>query len=127
MSMFSVNDRGQGTLWSRLSVVVAAMALVVGMGAVVAPPAQADPLPSGQAVSWGIGPALGDGIGDLSKVPVAVVTSGALAGKTITDVSAGDSHTCAIADGHAYCWGQGVWGVLGDGNNLPTPRRFRWP
>ena len=41
-----------------------------------------------------------------SGVPVAVNTSGVLAGKTIKQISAGSSHTCAIAsDDKAYCWG----------------------
>src|SRR5690606_39140382 len=34
----------------------------------------------------------------------------------ITQVTAGETHTCAIAsDGHAYCWGNGYEGQLGRG------------
>ena len=48
--------------------------------------------------------------------PVAVDTSGALSGKTILSISAGDYHTCAIAsDNLAYCWGDDSSGRLGDG------------
>ena len=119
MSIFSINVARPATPLSRLRIVLAAMALVVGMGAVVTSPAAADPLPSGWAVAWGSGPALGDGTGAMSTVPVAVA-GGALAGKTITDVSAGDSHTCAIADGTTYCWGGGVHGRLGDGSGGDT-------
>ena len=50
-----------------------------------------------------------------SKVPVAVNTSGVLAGKTIKQISAGSSHTCAIAsDDKAYCWGSNDFGRLGN-------------
>ncbi len=47
-------------------------------------------------------------------VPVAVATSGALAGKTVSQLSAGKSHTCAIAsDNNAYCWGNHYSGQVG--------------
>ena len=50
-----------------------------------------------------------------SRVPVAVNTSGVLAGKTIKQISAGSSHTCAIAsDDKAYCWGSNDFGRLGN-------------
>ena len=57
-----------------------------------------------------------------SKVPVAVNTSGVLAGKTIKQISAGGTHTCAIAsDDKAYCWGVGL--ALGNNsiNNSLVP------
>ncbi|RIJ67043.1 hypothetical protein D1871_23560 [Nakamurella silvestris] len=53
-----------------------------------------------------------------SNVPVAVDTTGVLAGRTVTAVSAGAFHTCAIADAIAFCWGLNTSGQLGDG--LPT-------
>jgi len=57
--------------------------------------------------------------------PVAVVRSGALTGKEIVDVSAGDAFTCALAsDGTVACWGKGENGRLGNGSttdkNTPT-------
>ena len=63
----------------------------------------------GQAYCWGANTwgQLGNGTTDNNSIPVAVDTSGALAGKTITAISTGDIHTCAIADGQPYCWGQG--------------------
>ena len=54
-----------------------------------------------------------------SGVPVAVNTSGILAGKTIKQISAGSSHTCAIAsDDKAYCWGSNSSGELGNNSTI---------
>jgi len=71
----------------------------------------------GKAYCWGSSYAgqLGDGSTSDSAVPVAVTTSGVLAGKTLTQVSAGGFHACAVdARGKAYCWGNGDSGQLGD-------------
>jgi alpha-tubulin suppressor-like RCC1 family protein len=70
----------------------------------------------GQAYCWGynIFGALGNNSGTDSNVPVAVDVSGVLAGKTVTSIAAGFVHTCAVADGRAYCWGENVYGQLGD-------------
>ena len=52
-------------------------------------------------------------------MPVAVkADSGPLAGKTVTAISAGQRHSCAVADGKAYCWGENRGGQLG--NNTTT-------
>ena len=64
-------------------------------------------------------------VASTSNVPVAVDTSGALAGKSATDISAGQSHTCALASGTAVCWGANNYSQLGNGtltysSNLPT-------
>lgn len=75
---------------------------------------------TGQAYCWGSGQygRLGNAASSNSSVPVAVSVSGALSGKTLTEVVAGDSHTCALAsDGNAYCWGYGVSGRLGNGSS----------
>jgi alpha-tubulin suppressor-like RCC1 family protein len=68
---------------------------------------------------------LGDNTTTDSLVPVAVNTSGVLAGKTILSVSAGVNHTCVIAsDNQAYCWGWNNYGQLGDntsGTNRLVP------
>jgi len=59
-----------------------------------------------------------------SLVPVAVSTSGALSGKTVKSISAGYSHTCAIAsDNNAYCWGYNLFGQVGNNatSNSPVP------
>ena len=77
---------------------------------------------------WGYGISFGDlgnGTFSQSNVPVAVSTSGVLAGKTIKQISASDFHTCAIAsDGEAYCWGGNTDGQLGNNStnqsNVPV-------
>jgi len=73
---------------------------------------------TGAAYCWGgnEGGKLGDGTYTDSSVPVAVDTSGVLAGKTLTQLSAGYAHTCALdSAGAAYCWGDNELGQLGAG------------
>jgi alpha-tubulin suppressor-like RCC1 family protein len=79
---------------------------------------------AGAAYCWGdnqLG-ALGAGsTASYSDVPVAVDTSGVLAGKVLTQISTGDVHTCALdSTGMAYCWGDNGSGELGDGSRV-TP------
>jgi len=69
--------------------------------------------------TWG---QLGDGTTKDSKIPVRVTSD--LKGQTVTAISAGAGHTCAIAGGRAYCWGADNYGQLGDGlgqNQHDTP------
>lgn len=59
---------------------------------------------------------LGNGTSTSSTVPVPVDTSGVLDGVTIVQVSAGYSHSVALADdGNIYTWGFGFYGQLGNG------------
>jgi alpha-tubulin suppressor-like RCC1 family protein len=69
------------------------------------------------AYCWGNNEAgsLGDGTVDIRRTPVAVNTSGALNGKTVTNISA-ETATCVVADAKAYCWGNGQGGRLGNGS-----------
>jgi alpha-tubulin suppressor-like RCC1 family protein len=74
---------------------------------------------SGTAYCWGSDDdgQLGDGSTLDSSIPVAVNTSGALAGKTLTQIAGGADFTCALdSTGHAYCWGNDDHGQLGDGS-----------
>jgi hypothetical protein len=64
----------------------------------------------GLLVAWGRNRfcELGNGSKTDSKVPVAVTASGALAGKTITAIAAGQAHAAALgSDGRVYVWGGG--------------------
>lgn len=64
---------------------------------------------------------LGNGNTTNSNVPIAVVTSGALSGKTITKVAAGLLHSVALAsDGTVYTWGYNYYGQLGRGNTTDS-------
>jgi alpha-tubulin suppressor-like RCC1 family protein len=72
---------------------------------------------AGAAYCWGYNAdgELGDGKAGDSAVPVAVDTSGVLAGQTLTQISAGTYSACAVdAAGAPYCWGANSWGQLGD-------------
>jgi alpha-tubulin suppressor-like RCC1 family protein len=64
---------------------------------------------------------LGDGSTTDSSTPVAVNTSGLPAGVTITQVSTGWNHTCALsAAGAVYCWGYNNYGQLGDDSTIDS-------
>jgi alpha-tubulin suppressor-like RCC1 family protein len=83
---------------------------------------------NGAAYCWGaasFGQLGNGGVSSVPGVPVAVVTSGPLSGKTLTQIATGSGSTCAVAStGTAYCWGQGVNGELGNGSatnsNVPV-------
>ncbi len=77
---------------------------------------------SGAAYCWGNGAngRLGNASTSSQNNPVAVDTSGVLAGKTVTAVTASGYHTCAVADGQAYCWGQGSESQLGNNTTTST-------
>lgn len=77
---------------------------------------------AGLAYCWGSNNhgQLGDGRGGYtapsSADPVAVDTSGALAGRSLVDIAVGEQHTCALdSAGLAYCWGWNEGGPLGIG------------
>ncbi len=71
--------------------------------------------------TWGLNDKgqLGNGnMGTDSDVPVAITTSGALNGKTITAITAGSFCTYALAsDGTVYASGRNIEGELGNGDN----------
>jgi hypothetical protein len=83
-----------------------------------------------QAYCWGRNDRgqLGDGsqtsrpvavglIDSLTRVSVVPVSSGL----AFTSISAGSAHTCGVAAGRAYCWGEGGSGQLGAGGGFSVP------
>lgn len=87
----------------------------------------------GAAYCWGdnTNGELGIGSTTATTVPTAVATSGVLAGKTVTAISAGmddtngGQHTCALADGGVYCWGLNIHGELGNGSTTQSTSPVR--
>src|SRR5690606_2243585 len=84
----------------------------------------------GAGYCWGRGSngRLGNNSADTQSTPDAVDMTGALAGKDLIQISAGDNHTCALAsDNTAYCWGVDTNGRLGHGNPLGSHQFFPAP
>lgn len=52
---------------------------------------------------------------------------GVLAGKRVTDISAGYDSTCAVANGQLYCWGDSAYNKTGTGNLTATPTPVTTP
>jgi alpha-tubulin suppressor-like RCC1 family protein len=73
---------------------------------------------TGAAYCWGLNS--NDQLGNTSAAnpsiePVAVTTSGVLSGVTLTQLSGGDDHVCALSTaGAGYCWGDDTYGQLGN-------------
>jgi len=77
----------------------------------------------GTLIAWGANSSgqLGNGNKTNAGVPVAVLSNGALAGKTVIAIAAGASHTLALtADGRVFSWGSNVSGQLGYGSSSPS-------
>ncbi|HEX4934251.1 MAG TPA: hypothetical protein VFV33_13770, partial [Gemmatimonadaceae bacterium] len=85
---------------------------------------------AGFAFCWGrdeLGQ-LGDNRRINSTTPIPVVGPNGLQASALqfSDISAGDAHTCGITiQGAAYCWGNGAFGQLGNGqlgaSDVPVP------
>ena len=78
----------------------------------------------GTLAAWGYNGfgQLGNNSTTSSSVPVAVVQSGVLAGKTVIAVAAGNTHSLALcSDGTLAAWGYNGNGQLGNGNTSRSP------
>jgi VCBS repeat-containing protein len=59
---------------------------------------------------------VGSSATEFNHSPVAVKTTGALAGKTVVALAMGNMYSMALTgDGKAYSWGRGMFGELGNG------------
>ena len=67
-------------------------------------------LSGGEVSCWGYNGSgqVGDGTTTERRVPLTVLSG-------VTQLSAGDSHTCAVSGGSLSCWGDNTYGQLGDG------------
>lgn len=78
-------------------------------------------LAEGAAYCWGYNQfgILGTGSSSATSqnVPIAVNTSGALSGKTVTAISAANTNVCVVASSEAFCWGYNANGEVGNGDN----------
>ena len=78
---------------------------------------------AGRLYCWGANDngQFGNGTTTASPLPVAVDTTGALAGRAIRRFASGEDHTCAIdVVGVGYCWGANDKGQLGNGTTQPS-------
>lgn len=77
-------------------------------------------LPTGKVRCWGRGTygQLGSGVASSQNVPVQVSGLPDLA----KSVAAGSGHSCALlVDGSVHCWGDGVYGQIGNGEKTKQP------
>ncbi len=77
----------------------------------------------GRVVGWGWNDtgALGNNTTTASSVPVLVVNTGALSGKTVSAIAAGNIHSLALcADGTVATWGYNRYGALGNNSNTDS-------
>ena len=77
-------------------------------------------LSSGRVMCWGAGGhgQLGNNATSDQDYPVSVVNSNGDVLSGFVQISAGDDHTCGLKlSGKVQCWGRGVNGVLGNGQN----------
>jgi alpha-tubulin suppressor-like RCC1 family protein len=83
---------------------------------------------AGAAKCWGTNAAgnIGDGVYTTGNAPTAITVGGTTIGlmSSVTDISAGGTHACAVHEGKAKCWGSAADGRLGDGRtsgSFPVP------
>jgi alpha-tubulin suppressor-like RCC1 family protein/type II secretory pathway pseudopilin PulG len=85
-------------------------------------------LDNGTVSCWGyrnvgqVGNGSSSGVSGITS-PVLVTVSGSTPLTGATDVAVGYEHSCAVANGLAYCWGRATDGRLGDGQSSTNRTR----
>jgi alpha-tubulin suppressor-like RCC1 family protein/phosphodiesterase/alkaline phosphatase D-like protein len=77
----------------------------------------------GTLAAWGSNASgqLGNNSGVNGRIPGGVLATGALAGKAITRIAAGEAHSLAVgADGTLVAWGSNAYGQLGNDTTTPS-------
>ena len=62
---------------------------------------------------------IGDGTRDAAYVPKKVSAAAGFTNTAVTHVATGYTHTCAVEAGVMYCWGNDLYGPLGNGTGIP--------
>jgi alpha-tubulin suppressor-like RCC1 family protein len=104
---------GKGRLWEKSGVPVEVKGLRRGRATDLSTGwAHACAVVKGKAYCWGANSygQLGNGTRKMSRAAVRVKSKGAWGGQRVSSISAGQTHTCAVAAGKAYCWGTGDLG-----------------
>ena len=76
----------------------------------------------GKVYCWGnnINGQIGSGSPTPQIINSPSLVAGSLSSLSVSSVSAGGSHTCAIASKKVYCWGANVYNQIGSGSTSPS-------
>lgn len=117
------NTSGQlgGSIGQHETSPVPVMSLSSGVTAIAAGDAHTCAIVNGDAFCWGNNWAgqLGNSSYTATEAYAFVRVTGLAAG--VTAISAGYQHTCAVASGSVYCWGDNNYGQSGHGQVSTTP------
>ena len=111
-------ELGNGTT-ANSTIPVPVQGLTAGVTAITVGNSHTCAIVNGAALCWGYNSfgQLGNGIqtnNAMTPVQVQGLTSG------VTSIAAGETHTCAIVNGRAQCWGNNQFGQLGTGDTVTS-------
>ncbi len=116
----SLGQLGSGSDAGSSLAPVVVQGLAAGVQALTAGSSHGCALLSGGVQCWGTNATgqLGNGTTALSRTPVDVQNLGA--GSGVQAIAAGETHTCALVNGGAQCWGDNAAGELGDNSTVQS-------